>query len=58
MKIQEAFSGIGRIHKVKHTFFTPTRKRILATDEDTQKKRIKLHSVYYIRHRRKVKRRT
>ena len=36
MQIQEAFLGIGSIHKVKYNFFTPTRKCILAKDEDTK----------------------
>ena len=58
MKVQEAFLGIGMIHKVKYNFFTPTIKHVPAKDEDTKRKRIKVHSMYYIRHRRKIKRRT
>ena len=38
MKVQEAFLGIGMIHKVKYNFFTPTIKHILAKDEDTKRK--------------------
>ena len=43
MKVQEAFSGVGRIYKVKYNFLTPTRKHILAKDEDTKIKRITVH---------------
>lgn len=44
-KAHEAFSDIGRIHKVKYNFFTSTRKCILVKD-DKKRKRIKLHSMY------------